>query len=137
MIIAIDFDGTCVVKAWPAVGRDVPGAVDALYEIVGSGHQLVLWTARTGGPLKDATRWFRDHGLPLLGVNRNPVADVEWAGHEMGPKVYADLYLDDAAAGCPLMKMKGEAKPVVDWRKLMVIVRKRIAEGSVNGPVKP
>jgi hypothetical protein len=33
MKLAIDFDGTCTDNAWPDIGQDVPGAVDALHEL--------------------------------------------------------------------------------------------------------
>ena len=46
MIIAIDFDGTCVTHEYPNVGKDV-NAVPVLKELVENGHQLVLFTMRS------------------------------------------------------------------------------------------
>jgi len=45
MIIAIDFDGTCVTHAYPKIGKDI-GAVPVLKQLVQYGHQLILWTMR-------------------------------------------------------------------------------------------
>ena len=45
MIIAIDFDGTCVTHEFPAVGRDI-GAVPVLKAMVDRGDQLILFTMR-------------------------------------------------------------------------------------------
>ena len=46
MIIAIDFDGTCVTHEFPKVGKDI-NAVPVLKALVENGHQLVLFTMRS------------------------------------------------------------------------------------------
>lgn len=43
MIIAVDFDGTCVTHEFPKVGRDI-GAVPVLRKLVENGHKLILFT---------------------------------------------------------------------------------------------
>lgn len=40
MIIAIDFDGTCVTHDYPRIGKDI-GAVPVLKKIVENGHRLL------------------------------------------------------------------------------------------------
>ncbi len=45
MIIAIDFDGTCVTHEYPDVRRSI-GAVSVLKKIIDNGHQLILYTMR-------------------------------------------------------------------------------------------
>ena len=47
MIIAIDFDGTCVEHEFPKVGNDVPNAVNVIKQLA-KNHQLILWTMRSG-----------------------------------------------------------------------------------------
>ena len=64
MIIAIDFDGTCVKHAYPEIGEDI-GAVPVLKEMVKNGHQLILNTMRSGKLLDDAIKWFSDNGMPM------------------------------------------------------------------------
>lgn len=44
MIIAVDFDGTCVKHRYPMVGEDVDGAVSVLKELVRKGHKIILYT---------------------------------------------------------------------------------------------
>lgn len=113
MTIAIDFDGVCVSNEFPKVGHDI-GAVPVLSELVTQGHKLILLTNRHGQTLKDAENWFRAYGIPLYGINRNP---VQWH-FSKSPKVYADLYIDDRNLGCPLKKDSSiSAKPFVDWNK--------------------
>lgn len=111
MIIAVDFDGTCVSHEYPKVGKDI-GAVTVLKALVEIGHKIILNTMRSGDELADAIQWFIDNDIPLFGVNENPT-QKEWTS---SPKVYAHIYIDDCAFGCPLKTDPaiGE-KPFVDW----------------------
>ena len=84
MIIAIDFDGTCVSHEFPEVGKEI-GAPKVLKKLVDKGHQLILWTMRsdvenvyspefegifTGTYLTDAINWFKKHDIPLYGIQK-------------------------------------------------------------------
>ena len=120
MIIAIDFDGTCVTHDYPNVGKNI-GSIPVLKALVDKGHQLILFTMRsekgvksgkfTSG-LKDAVKWFKNNDIPLYGVQYNPT-QKEWTSSN---KCYAQLYIDDAALGCPLKYDKKYAeRPFVDW----------------------
>lgn len=111
MYIAIDFDGTCVTHDYPRVGKDI-GAVPVLKMFVESGHKLILNTMRSGDELADAVQWFIDNDIPLYGVNENPT-QKSWTA---SPKVYAHLYIDDAALGCPLIFDHAVSnRPFVNW----------------------
>lgn len=106
MIIAVDFDGTCVEHEYPRIGPDVPWAEETLKACVARGDVLILWTMRSHATLDAAVQWFRDKGLPLYGVNENPDQRT-WTS---SPKVLAHVYIDDAALGCPLTP-----QGYVDW----------------------
>lgn len=117
MVFAIDFDGTCVHHEFPAIGEDSFMAVATLKWISREGGKLVLNTMRSncekGKYLDDAVRWFADRKIPLYGVNKNP-DQQHWT---TSPKVYANIYIDDAALGCPLTfdpRMPG-SRAFVDW----------------------
>lgn len=111
MIIAIDFDGTCVTHNYPAIGRDI-GASKVLKQIVASGHKLILYTMRSGKELDAAVEWFKSHDIPLWAANYNPEQE-EWTS---SPKVYANLYIDDAALGTPVINNYTYSdRPYVDW----------------------
>lgn len=112
--IAIDFDGTCVEHDYPAVGMDVEGAVDTLRALNKRGHRLILYTMRSGEKLEAALKWFKERKITLWAVNRNPEQE-EWTD---SPKVFADLYIDDSALGCPIMFIEGVRRPVVKWAKV-------------------
>ena len=118
MVIAVDFDGTCVTHDYPYIGSDI-GAVPVLRELVDAGYNLVLNTMRSGRLEKDAVRWFKENNIPLYGVNCNP-DQKSWTS---SPKVFADLYIDDAALGIPLKTSQTSTRPFVDWvavRELLV-----------------
>ena len=115
MYIGIDFDGTVVTHRYPKVGDDI-GAVPVLKELVENGHDLILFTMRDSrnGTLQDAVEWFKENGIPLYGVNRNPTQ-----GWTDSPKAYCQLYIDDAAFGCPtLPDPVSRGRRYVDWEKI-------------------
>lgn len=114
MIIAVDFDGTCVTHEYPNVGKNI-GAEIVLKALTDEGHGLILYTMRdhpadsVQDPLQEAIDWFSQNDIPLFGINENPT-QKSWT---TSPKPYAHLYIDDAALGIPIMKLG--RKPFVDW----------------------
>ena len=127
MIIAVDFDGTCVTHEFPKVGKDI-GAVPVLKKLVEKGHQIILHTMRShpdrdnqgktlsgeiisNDTLQDAIDWFKENDIPLLGVNENPT-QKRWTS---SPKIFAHIYIDDAALGVPLKHSYISDRPYVDW----------------------
>lgn len=109
-IISVDFDGTVVKHRYPEVGEDVPGAVDVLKKISNGNHLLILNTMRSDQTLADAVQWFADKSIPLYGVNENP-SQKQWTN---SPKVFAHVYIDDAALGCPLVEEEEDGH-YVNW----------------------
>ena len=120
MKIAVDFDGTCVEYDFPHTGKDI-GAAVVLKELVGKGHQLILYTMRTGRELEWAEKWFKDNGIELFGVQYDP-DQANWTSSN---KCYAHLYIDDTALGIPLVKNEGGKKPYVDWTKARELLVER------------
>jgi hypothetical protein len=128
MEICIDFDGTCVTHEYPLVGRSI-GAEPVLRELAEKGHQLILYTMRSDRKVKslwgnseelyltDAVNWFKENDIPLYGIQENPT-QKEWTD---SPKAYAQLYIDDAALGCPLIfPNNGDEleRPYADWVRI-------------------
>lgn len=108
-----------VTHAYPHIGNDI-GAVPVLRELIGNGCRVILYTMRSGRLLDDAVAWFARNDIPLYAVNENP-AQREWTD---SPKVFADLYIDDSALGCPIKFEDGIKRPFVNWVK----VRQRLVE---------
>lgn len=120
--IAIDFDGTIVSHDYPHIGYDL-GAVPLLKELQSKGHRLILYTMRHDQLLQKAIDWCAQRGLKFNYINTNP-DQKSWT---TSPKIYADIYIDDAAMGCPIKFMDGVRRPVVDWDK----VRRLLEEEGV------
>lgn len=120
MIIAVDFDGTCVTHEFPKVGTDI-GAVPILKRLVEKGHQIILYTMRCDDLLQDAVDWFKKNDIPLLGVNENP-GQKQWTS---SPKIFAHIYIDDAALGCPLGCSRISERPYVDWDMVSTLLYMR------------
>ena len=116
MIIGLDFDGTTVTHEYPEIGKEI-GAAPVLKELVDRGHKIVLNTMRSGEELQEAVDWFQKNKIPLYGINENP-DQKEWTS---SPKVFADLYIDDAALGAPLSN-PGRGRPFIDWRRVRQIL---------------
>jgi len=114
MLIAVDFDGTCVTHDYPRVGKDI-GAVPVLKRLVEEGHSLILWTMRSGKELNDAIKWFENNGIELYGIQENPT-QKSWTS---SPKAYAQLYIDDAALGSPCkMDYSLSNRKFIDWNEV-------------------
>ena len=111
-IIAIDFDGTIVEHKYPAIGAPIKGAIDTIKELQARGHRIILWTMRSGRELENAVIYLQENGITPWGVNQNHEQD--WSD---SPKAYAQVYIDDAALGCPLEK-KGSDRPMVYWPRV-------------------
>lgn len=115
MVIAVDFDGTCVRNEYPKVGKDLPLSVETLKKIEKNGHQIILYTMRDGKELQDAVNWFKKNEISLYGINENP--SQNWTTSR---KVYANYYIDDAAVGTPVKFYKALE---VDWEKIEKILK--------------
>ena len=96
---------------YPRIGKEI-GATEVLKRLVEAGHKLILNTMRSDKELQDAVNWFKKNGIELYGVNENPT-QKRWTN---SPKVYAHMYIDDAALGCPLINAPELSnRPFVDW----------------------
>lgn len=136
LVFGVDFDGTCVTHCFPEIGEDCPKAVDVLKWIADNGGNIVLNTMRSDRAdrayLQEAINWFLDRGIPLWGANENPT-QKRWTA---SPKVYAHIYIDDAALGCPLIYDHSIcARPFVDWAKVKKMLVKNLTkpEPIING----
>ena len=124
MLICVDFDGTCVTHQYPNIGEDLPGVVDVLKDFILNGHQIILYTMRSGAELQQAVEWFKLRDIALYDVNHSP-GQEQWTS---SPKVYSHMYIDDAALGCPLIQNLGE-RAFVDWKRVREIL---VGDGTLQ-----
>lgn len=108
--IAVDFDGTIVHHEFPQIGEPLPFVWTWLKQFQDMGAKLILWTMRSGETLEDAVALCKQNEVEFYGINKNPT-QRRWTD---SPKAYANLYIDDAAFGCPTLP-KPEGRPFVDW----------------------
>ena len=116
MEICIDFDGTIVKHEFPLVGKPNPNAIEWIKKFQEAGAKIILFTMRSdegrlGPTLTHAVDYLKENEVELYGVNENPTQK----GWTSSPKAYGQLYIDDAASGCPLMHPKNGGRPYVDW----------------------
>jgi hypothetical protein len=121
-IISVDFDGTIVEHQFPLIGAPLPGALEWLKQFVDAGASLILNTMRSGAFLDEAVKYCADNGVTLWGVNENP-SQRHWT---TSPKVFAHVYIDDAAFGCSLSPRASSNRVSVDWNVVGPAVLKMI-----------
>ena len=98
MTIAIDFDGTIVTHAYPAIGKPIPFAIETLKKLQKEDHhQLILWTCREGELLQEAIDYCAARGLEFYAVNSN--FPEETSDIIRARKLEADLFIDDRNLG--------------------------------------
>ena len=110
LFIAVDFDGTCVTHEYPKIGKPI-GAAPVLRELAKE-YKLILYTMRDGKLLDEAVNWFKENDIPLYAVNENP-SQKSWTS---SPKIYANLYIDDAALSTLARPLEGYSdRPFINW----------------------
>lgn len=97
MTIAVDFDGTIVEHAYPAIGKEIPFAIETLKMLQKEHHLLILWTVREGRLLNEAVTYCKERGLEFYAVNASlpDKMDAEFTTR----KVNCDLFIDDRNLG--------------------------------------
>ena len=98
MKIAVDFDGTIVEHKYPAIGKEMMFAFETLKKLQNKGHQLILWTIRTGKELDDAVEYCRKNGVEFYAVNKNYPEEV-FDENEVSRKLNAEIFIDDRNVG--------------------------------------
>ena len=121
LYIGIDFDGTVVTHKYPNIGEPVELAIDVLDDLQSAGHKLILYTMRSGERLVEAVEYLEENGIKLYAVNDNPTQKY-WT---QSPKIFCNMYIDDAALGCPLDEDITGARPIVDWYGVETLLKER------------
>jgi hypothetical protein len=97
MKIAVDFDGTIVENKYPGIGKPMLFAFETLKQLEKKGHQLILWTYRSGARLDEAVAFCREQGIEFYAVNKNFPEEKE--DERISRKIAADIYIDDRNLG--------------------------------------
>ena len=97
MIIAVDFDGTIVENRFPRIGKEISFAIETLKAFNKQGHQLILWTVRSGRQLEEAVAFCEERGVEFYAVNRSYPEEV--FDESLSRKINADIFIDDRNIG--------------------------------------
>lgn len=116
MIIAVDFDGTIVEHKYPAIGRELPFAIETLRKLQSERHKLILWTVREGVLLEEALSFCRERGLEFYAVNRDYPEEERDRNNHFSRKLKADVFIDDRNLG-----------GLPDWGTIYEMVTKRLS----------
>ena len=113
MTIAVDFDGTIVEHKYPAIGRELPFAIETLKKLRDEHHRLILWTVREGRLLDEALAFCRDRGLEFYAVNRDYPEEEKGRNNHYSRKLKADLtiygMIHDGTTFSDLIRNAGES----------------------------
>jgi hypothetical protein len=74
---------------------------------------------KLGNVLTDAVNWFKENNIALYSIQKD-IGQEHWTSSN---KCYAEMYIDDAALGIPLIHQK-EGKPYVDWNLVESLLEK-------------
>lgn len=90
-IVAVDMDGTILdSKNNEKLGKPIPGIKEKLEKYKKQGWAIVIWTVRAKSP--EIISHLKKNGIPFDYFNSHP-----WQPKDSGPKILADVYLDDRA----------------------------------------
>lgn len=93
LTIAVDFDGTLVENRYPEIGKPILFAFETLQKLQEEGHQIILWTYRSGIKLQEAVEFCESKGIEFYAVNKSyPEEDYE---EHLSRKILADFFIDD------------------------------------------
>lgn len=134
MKLVIDFDGTLVHHSYPEIGDWVPGAKEALLEFQRLGAQMFLWTVRSNKQrsgllaLQAAQKFLEDAGVVMAGYNDDPETNYYFGG----PKIDADVVIDDKNFGCPLA-WTTDGTAYVDWSRITPVIVAELKRRNKRG----
>lgn len=97
LTIAIDFDGTLVENQYPGIGKPILFAFETLKKLDEDGHQLILWTYRSGEKLQEAVDFCKKQGITFYAINKSYPEEEYEPGSSR--KILADLFIDDRNIG--------------------------------------
>lgn len=99
MTVAVDFDGTIVEHKYPAIGEEIPFAVDTLKMLIRDRHKLILWSVREGHLLDEAVAWCKERGIEFYAVNKDYPEETTENNQHFSRKLKVDIFIDDRNLG--------------------------------------
>ena len=95
-VIAIDLDGTIWKEEYPDCSVPFDGAIECINDMIRSGYEVIIWTARGGDNLNIVKRVLIDEYGLNPNVKFNEHSNWFTSIYPIGsPKVNASVYFDD------------------------------------------
>ena len=108
-ILAIDFDGTIVTHEFPKIGTPIPHAKEVINRLFDEQYYIIIWSCRGSFNLIEAYIYLKENGIKFHKFNEN--APIDLTGFHPHPKIYANIYIDDANLG-----------GLPEWREIYKII---------------
>ncbi len=93
-VFAIDFDGTLCRDSFPNIGEPNQAMINKVIQLKEQGHEIILWTCRTGNLLNEAVKWCNQRGLFFHAVNENLPRLITQYNNDCR-KISCDYFIDD------------------------------------------
>lgn len=93
-VFAIDFDGTLCRDSFPNIGEPNQAMINKVIQLKEQGHEIILWTCRTGDLLNEAVKWCNQRGLFFHAVNENLPRLITQYNNDCR-KISCDYFIDD------------------------------------------
>lgn len=126
MIIAVDFDGTIVEHRYPAIGKEIPFAIETLKRLQKDQHRLILWSVREGKLLDEALEFCRNRGLEFYAVNSDFPEENPETNRSFSRKLKADVFIDDRNVG-----------GLPDWGMIYEMISREISYEDLMAEMEP
>ena len=97
LVFAVDFDGTLVKDAYPAIGEPNMLVINKIKELQSLGHEVILWTCRENNDLVPVLEFCDALDLHFKYINCNPEYRIKQFDGKDCRKIGADYYIDDKA----------------------------------------
>ena len=94
--MAVDFDNTLFMDAYPFVGEVIEGAVEVINSLYNKGWTIIINTCREGEMAENAILALEEHGFKYSFFNNNDPVRTAKYGYD-SRKIGSDLIIDNAA----------------------------------------
>ncbi|RYU92881.1 hypothetical protein [Emticicia agri] len=116
LTIWLDFDGTIVEHAYPAIGALNPNAIEVVEKLLKAGHRVVLNTTRiefANGTFEEALDFLKEQGIDLAEYTPQKLYPLPFNTESIA--LYQEVFIDDMATHMPLTFCNQLQGTMVDW----------------------
>jgi predicted mannosyl-3-phosphoglycerate phosphatase (HAD superfamily) len=116
LTIWLDFDGTIVEHAYPAIGQLNPHASEVIEKLQNAGHRIILNTTRiefNNRTFEEALAYLKEQGIALEEYTPKKLYPLPFNIESI--ILHREIFIDDMAANIPLTFCNALQGIMVDW----------------------